>query len=111
MQLRRDWVIDELEADQAPGSQMLGKERCSVDFWSGLERYPKRPGRTQRGRKAPRRFFEAGDLDAGGAALDEQLDGPGVEGDCRPRRLLLRQNPPPHPRPRVGRLDASDRRV
>src|SRR6516162_8756782 len=109
MQPRRDWTIDELKADETPGCQMLCQERCSIDFGSGLDRSPKGPRGIQRGCEAPRRFFEARDLDAGGAALDEKPDRSGVEIDCRHRLVVLRQNRPPDRVERMIRLDEPDR--
>ena len=109
MQPRRDWTIDELKADETPGGEMLCQERCSIDFGSGVDRCLQWPGRTQRGREAPRRFFEARDLDTGGAALDEKPDRTGVEVDCRHRVVVLRQNRPPDRIDRMIHLNESDR--
>src|SRR6516162_10495540 len=109
MQARCNWAIDEFEADETPGCQMLGKERCGIDFRSGRDRYPEWLRRTQRGREAPRRFFEACDLDTSGAALDEKPDRPCVEVDCRHRIVVLRQNCPPDRIDRMIRLDEGDR--
>ena len=109
MQPRRGWTIDELKADETPGGQMLCQERCSIDSGSGVDRCLQWPGRTQRGREAPRRFFEARDLDTGGAALDEKPDRTGVEVDCRHRVVVLRQNRPPDRIDRMIHLNESDR--
>ena len=111
MQPRRDWTIDELKADETPGGEMLCQERCSIDIGSGVDRCLQRPGRTQRGRKAPRRCFEARDLDARGAALDEEPDRPGVKVDCPHRVVVFCQNRPPDLVDRMVRRDKGDRGV
>src|SRR5215467_11717392 len=105
MQPRRDWTIDELEAEETPGCQMFCKESCGIYFRSSLDRCLQRPGRIQRGRKAPCRFFEARHLDAGGTALDEKPDRPGAEVGRRHRIVVLRQNRPPDCIDRMIRLD------
>src|SRR5262249_53074345 len=98
-----------LEADETPGFQMLGKERCGIDFRSGLNGCLQQPGPTQRCRKAPCRLVEARDLDAGVAALDKKPDRPGAEVDRRHRIVVLRQNRPPDRIDRIIRLDERDR--
>src|SRR5215469_9966711 len=109
MQPRCDWTIDEFEADETPGCQMLGEERCGIGLRSGLDCCPERPRRTQRSRETPRRLFEARDFDAGGAALDEKPDRTGVEVDRRYFVVVLRQNRPPDRIDRMIRRDEGDR--